>query len=197
MVEVSGLVKFLLWALAFVAGLYLLALRPWRPKAFLLGLSPSVDLFFLAILALATLSLMESQPFEAAAGYVIAHTSLPDGLAQIDITIAELEDTPTRLWAELVAQLGFGDPPPPAATRWPTRPGPVEATIVTAVGEIISMTLRAYTYLACLTTLWMTLVMRLFMRSSAARRMARDAAFEDLEQRLALVSGAPAPPRAP
>lgn len=182
--EVSGFVKPLFGSLLSLAFLYLLVLRPWRPRLFLAGLSPSLDLLFLATLVLAASALLEPRPFDRGAALLIAQTDLPDTIAEVDTRISDLEALPERLWADLKASIGFGDdeiaPPPPVLVR----PGSVEATVIQAVGEIVSMILRVYTYLSCVLALWVLLVVRLFSRSRASHPGQRQRE-EDLEHRVA------------
>lgn len=171
MFEASVLVKPLLWVLAAQALLYLLALRPWRVRELPRAFSPSIDGFFVALVTLGVVALVEPRPFDLASAHVIAQTSLPESVATIDFEIAELERMPDRLWQEIKASFGFGPPPPVPGPTPMLRPGAVEAAVVGAVLEIVSMLMRVYVYLAAVLALWMTIVMRLFVRSTTARRI--------------------------
>jgi tellurite resistance protein TehA-like permease len=178
MFEAPLLVKPLLWVLAAQALLYLLALRPWRLRELPRAFSPSIDLFFVVLVVLGVLALVEPRPFDLASERVIAQTSLPESLATIDFEIAELQTVPDRIWLEIKASFGFAPPPPVPDPTLVLRPGAVEAAVVEAVAEIVSMLMRVYVYLAVILGLWMTIVMRLFVRSSTARRLRDERAWQ-------------------
>lgn len=174
MFEAPMLVKPLLWVLAAQGALYLLALRPWRVRELPRALAPSIDLFFLALLALGVAALVEPRPFDRASAYAVRQTSLPDSVAVIDEELASLEAMPERVWEEIKSSFGFAEPPPVVPPAAVMRPGAIESAVVGAVEEIVSAMMRAYVYVAAVLSLWMTIVMRLFVRSSTARRL-RDA----------------------
>ena len=169
MFEAHGLVKPLVWVVLLQAAFYLLVLRPWRVRELVRALSPGIDLFAVLLVLLALLALTTPEPFDASAVWLIERTSLPDGIATIDTQLAELEQLPDRLWADLKATLGFDEPPPRYPPTRIERPGAVEAAVVGAVEEVVSIVMRAYVYLTCVVTLWLAALVRIFMRSVSAR----------------------------
>ncbi len=170
MFEAQGLVKPLFWVVALQALFYVIVLRPWRVRDLARALSPGIDLFAVLLVLLAILALGTPEPFDRAAAWLIERTSLPDSIAMIDIELAELEQLPERLWAELKATFGFDGPAPPAGPPMLLeRPGAVEAAVVGAVEEVVSIVMRAYVYLTCVVTLWLAALVRIFMRSVTAR----------------------------
>ena len=174
MFETSALVKPLLWVVGFQATLYLLALRPWRLREIHRALSPSIDISFLLLITLAVVALVEPRPFDRLSHMLVAQTSLPESLATIDQELAELGEMPDRVWEEIKASFGFAEPPPIVPPAAVMRPGAVESAVVNAVEEVVSTVMRAGAYLGALLSLWMMLVMRLFVRSSTARRLRAD-----------------------
>ena len=171
MFEASALVKPLLWVVGAQALLYLLALRPWRVREIHRALSPSVDLTFLMLVVLGVIALVEPRPFDWLSEGLVAETSLPESLNSIDQEIAELGEMPDRVWEEIKASFGFTEPPPVIAPSLVMRPGAIESAVVNAVEEVVSAVMRFYAYVAAVLSLWMLIIMRLFVRSAAARRL--------------------------
>lgn len=171
MLEGWGLVKPLAWVIGLQAALYVLALRPWRPRELLRAASPSLDLFAALLVLMACVALVEPHPFDRAAGWLVARTSLPESIAAIDTQLADLEGLPDRLWADLKATFGFDEPPPHVPPSRIERPGAIEAAVVGAVCEIVSIVMRAYVYVTCVVSLWMAIIVRLFVRSITARQL--------------------------
>ena len=187
MFEASALVKILLVVIGAQAALYLVALRPWRVRDLPRALSPGVDLTFVALVALSVVALVEPRPFDAGADWLVAQTSLPDSLATIDAELAELERMPSAIWEEIKASFGFAEPPPVVPPAAVMRPGAVESAVVEAVGEVVSIVIRASSYAGSVLSLWMLIVMRLFVRSATARRLRDERAW--LEARAAMDAG--------
>jgi len=171
MFDAWGLVKPLAWVLVFQLALYVVVLRPWRVRELARSLSPSIDLFALALLAAGLVALAEPRPFDASAGWLVERTSLPESIATIDAQLADLEQLPDRLWADIKATFGFDAPPPRVPPSRVERPGTVESAVVGAVCEIVSIVMRAYVYLTCVVSLWMAIIVRLFVRSITARQL--------------------------
>ncbi len=171
MFEGPGLVKPLVWVVGAQALLYLLVLRPWRVRELIRVISPGIDVFAVLLFCLALMALLEPRPFDDSAAFLIDRTSLPDGIATIDAQLADLEQLPDRLWADLKATFGFDEPPPRVPPSRIERPGAVEAAVIGAVREIVSIVMRAYVYLTCVLSLWFAIIVRLFIRHMSARML--------------------------
>jgi len=156
---------------------YLLMLRPWRLRRMIARRVPSVDLLFLAGVALAGLALLEPLPFDRAAVALTETTTLPGSLAEIDQRIAEIETLPERMWADLTARLGWGAAD--ASEVEPVIPGdgPVAGAVLPAVHGIVSGLMRAFVWAGSLAILVIAQLMRgiagLRQREPAPERLRR------------------------
>jgi hypothetical protein len=167
--ESSLWIKLLASGLAGFALLYVLRLRPWRPRRFWNALSPSVDLLFLSGVLLGVLALFEPMPFDGGARLLLDQTDLPASLDSLDREIAELADAPRRLWIELLDQIGLAQAAPaPPAPYDPVRDGHLQRRVLPAVQAIVSVLLRAFFYAGSLMVIAVALVMRIFSRWRAA-----------------------------
>jgi len=167
--ESSFWIKLFASALASFSLLYVLRLRPWRPRRFWRALSPSVDLLFLSGVLLGALALFEPMPFDRGASLLIAQTELPAHLDALDREIAELAAAPRQLWIDLLEQIGLpGAAPAPPAPYDAARDGHLQHRVLPAVEAIVSVLLRAFFYAGSLLVITVALVMRIFTRWRAA-----------------------------
>lgn len=186
--DASLLIQALAGVLAWAALIYLLLLRPWRPRRLLRRLAPGVDLLFLAGLALGVLALYQPAPFRRTAELLVAQTELPRTLVSLDQRIQSIEQLPERLWAELAEQLGG---PPAEAGQAPAAVEShfIERAVMPGVIGLLEMLLRSFGYAGSLLVLAMSQVLRLVAgmrrapevpaRRSTAQFEARIAALEE------------------
>lgn len=190
----SSLLVRLFDAILLAAGLlYLLLLRPWRPRRMLAGLTPSIDLLFAVGLCIGVASLHWAPPFTRLADWLVAQTELPEILAEVDARIHALETLPERTWDDLLARLGWGveSPAPPPA---PPDAGVMVRSVLPAVNAVAEALLRAFVYGGSLIVLAVCQVMRLVTdvrralrdRPRPAGRSALEARVAALEEALAL-----------
>jgi len=157
--EATLLGNLLVAALAAVAVLYLLLLRPWRPRRMWARRALSIDLLFVAALGLGVAAVVGSAPFEGVATMLVDQTDLPATLTAIDARILEVEALPERIWNDLTARLGWTDEPPLP----PPDPGPgvVAGAVLPSVVAVVEVLVRAFVYWGCLISLAVCLVMRI------------------------------------
>ena len=159
--EANIVIKLFGCVLGAAGGLYLLLLRPWRPRRMLAGLTPSIDLLFVAGLALGMAALHYPTPFERVAIWLVEQTELPQMLAGVDDRIAAAEALPGQMWREWTAHFDFSgetEPEPVAAAR---EPGLMATTLLPAVHGVTQALLRATVYWGSLVLLAVCQVMRL------------------------------------
>ncbi len=173
-------IKALAGVLAWAALVYLLLLRPWRPRRLLTNLTPSVDLLFLSGLLVGVMALYQPAPFRQAAEALVAQTALPANLAALDERIDSIEQLPERLWAELAEQLGR---PPAESERAPIADerGRLERTLMPGIVGLLEILLRGLGYAGSLLALAVGQVLRLvagLRRAPADRPVRRSAALE-------------------
>jgi hypothetical protein len=180
--------------LAGFALLYVLCLRPWRPRRFWRSLSPSVDLLFLSGLLLGALALYEPRPFDRAARLLIGQTELPASLDAVDREIRELSDSPRRLWIDLLGRIGLPSFAPEAPVPYDrARDGRLQQSVLPAVNALVSALLRCFVYAGSLLVVAGSLVLRLFVhwragdpaQSPAAQRSRLEDRVRELEESVA------------
>jgi hypothetical protein len=157
--EATLLINILTAGLCAFALLYVLLLRPWRPRRFAERFAPGIDALFLLGLATGTAALYSAPPFERGAAVLVELTDLPATLLDLDGQITRLETMPERIWADLSWRMGWGSEPP-APPDGPPAPGLVTENVRPAVDAVVEVLLRAFTYWGSLIVLAVSLVMR-------------------------------------
>lgn len=158
--EATLLGKVLVGGLAAVAIVYLLMLRPWRPRRMWARRAPAIDLLFLGALAVGLAAVVGAPPFERIALVLVEQTDLPETLGAIDDRIREVETLPEQIWADLTARFGWSDEPPPEVAL-PDEPGVVSGAVLPSVVAVVEVLIRAFVYWGSLISLAVCLVMRL------------------------------------
>ncbi|MBW2382893.1 MAG: hypothetical protein JRG92_04620 [Deltaproteobacteria bacterium] len=191
--EANSVIKLLDWGLLCGAGLYLLLLRPWRPRRMWAGLTPSIDLLFVAGLLLGWASLHYAPPFERFSVWLVDQTELPAMIVAVDDRIAEIEALPEQMWDDLTARFGWTSeapgPLPPLHA-----PGVLTSTVLPAVHGVTEVLLRTFVYGGSLIVLAVCQVMRLVTdvrrairaRASPTSRRALEARLAALEETVLL-----------
>jgi len=182
-VETELILELLSWPLGAFALAYGLAFRPWRWRRLPRAVFPSLDLLMCGALVGGVMALHYPVPFERAAAGLVNWTGLPDQMKSIDHHIHDLETLPTRIWLSVKEELGLsGDEP--VALPPPVEPGPVSASVLPAVKELVEVVLRFGAYGASLAVMGVGLVMRLWFMRSRRRWDERARDREGLEARL-------------
>jgi len=158
--EATLLGKTLTGVIAGIGLLYLLFLRPWRPRRMWVRRVPAVDLLFVAALAIGLAAVHWPTPFERAAVVLIGQTDLPGTLSGVDVRIREIEQLPERIWSDLTTRLGWAKEPPPPDLTEPV-PGPVTGRVLPALTAVVEVLIRAFVYWGSLIALSLCLVVRL------------------------------------
>lgn len=158
--EATLLGKALTASLAALGLVYLLFLRPWRPRRLWARRVPAVDALFVLALAIGLAAVHWPPPFERVAVLLIDQTDLPETLSGIDLRIREIEQLPERIWNDLTVRLGWTTAPEsPAPIE--TAPGPVTTRVLPALTAVVEVLVRAFVYWGSLITLSLCLVVRL------------------------------------
>ncbi len=190
-----------------LAGLYLMLLRPWRPRRLWSHRAPSVDLFFVLVVSSGLSALYWPAPFERVAIALVEQTELPATVRDVDARIAAVESLPERLWADIKARLGFGDeaPPAPVPAHAADRTGsdsaqpvgPLEAALLPGVVGLCEGLLRTTVYLVSLLAIIIAQLLRGLagLRRRLAQRArplgALEARVASLEAQIAAVGDTP------
>ncbi len=184
--EATLLGKVLVGGLAAIALLYLLMLRPWRPRRMWERRAPAVDLLFVVALATGVVAVSGAPPFQRIAEVLVEQTDLPETLGTIDDRIRAIETLPERIWEDLTARFGWSDEPPEPAPS-DTGPGVVTSAVLPGVVAIVEVLVRAFVYWGSLISLAVCLVMRIVIgvKRAVGAAVARPRADPLLEGRVA------------
>jgi hypothetical protein len=193
LMEASWVIKLFDLVLIGAAGIYLLILRPWRPRRMLAGRTPSIDGLFVLGLLLGWASLHHAAPFSDLSIWLVDQTELPAMIVAVDERIAEIESMPEQLWDDLVARFGWASDEPDPLRPSPA-PGVLTSSVLPAVHGVTEVLLRTFTYGGSLIVLAVCQVMRLVTdvrrtirgRPSVSSRRALEARLTALEETLAL-----------
>lgn len=158
--EATLLGKALTAVLGVLAVVYVLFLRPWRPRRMWARRVLPIDLLFVAALATGLAAIHWPAPFARVATVLVDQTELPATLALVDVRIREVEELPERIWSDLTARLGWAaEPSPPSEPE--IRVGPVTGAVLPALVAVVEVIVRAFVYWGSLIALALCWVMRL------------------------------------
>lgn len=158
--EATLLGKVLVGGLAAVGLVYVLLLRPWRPRRMWARRAPAIDLLFMVALAIGVAAVVGAPPFARIARVLVDQTDLPATLGTIDDRIREVEALPEQIWSDLTSRLGWSDEPP-ADLQPPDEPGVVSGAVLPSVVAVVEVLIRAFVYWGSLISMAVCLVMRL------------------------------------
>ncbi len=165
--EAIAISKLLWGSLIFAAGLYLLALRPWRPARMWSNRVPSVDVLCACGVALGATALLATPLFERGAWLLVDQTELPLTLAVLDGRLESIALLPDRIWSDLTSRMGWAPPPTPQAVETP-RLGLITEAVLPGVIEVLSLLMRSFAYACGLLTVSLCGVLRLAVGTKRA-----------------------------
>jgi len=153
-----------LFALALISLVYVYYFRIW------VALATGSDLLFVAALAVCVASIAIPRVFDEGARRLVDASPLPAALADADTRVADLEALPSRLIDHALEKIGYErEVDDEDEVLLPVTAGPFESHVRPAVEALVSLVLRAGSFVCSFFLLLMALALR--SSTSTAREL--------------------------